>query len=103
MGAEALKKLLERLDMDELLDKLYTELRETRSKQKQKEIIKRLKTGKALKDSGLVITTVCQSSSSTLEHHVRPRKASQPPLRLERRPEYRSPRVASGLPALART
>jgi DNA-directed RNA polymerase subunit beta' len=52
MGAEAVKKLLERLDMDELLDQLYVELRETRSKQKQKDIIKRLKTVKALKDSG---------------------------------------------------
>src|SRR5579883_2320800 len=52
MGAEALKKLLERLDLEDLLEKLYTELRETRSKQKQKEIIKRLKTVKAIKDSG---------------------------------------------------
>jgi len=52
MGAEAVKKLLERLDMDEVLETLYVELRETRSKQKQKDIIKRLKTVKALKDSG---------------------------------------------------
>ena len=52
MGAEALKKLLERLDLEDLLEKLYTELRETRSKQKQKDIIKRLKMVKAIKDSG---------------------------------------------------
>jgi DNA-directed RNA polymerase subunit beta' len=52
MGAEAVKKLLERLDMETLLDDLYVELRETRSKQKTKDIIKRLKTIKALKDSG---------------------------------------------------
>ena len=52
MGAEAVKRLLERLDMDELLEQLYGELRDTRSKQKQKDIIKRLKTVKALKDSG---------------------------------------------------
>ena len=52
MGAEAIKKILERLDLEELLEQLYEELRETRSKQKQKDIIKRLKTVKALKDSG---------------------------------------------------
>jgi DNA-directed RNA polymerase subunit beta' len=52
MGAEALKKLLERLDLDEVLENLYVELRETRSKQRQKDIIKRLKTVKAIKDSG---------------------------------------------------
>jgi DNA-directed RNA polymerase subunit beta' len=52
MGAEALKKLLERLDLEDLLEKLYSELKDTRSKQKQKEIIKRLKTVKAIKDSG---------------------------------------------------
>ncbi|RMG18352.1 MAG: DNA-directed RNA polymerase subunit beta' [Planctomycetota bacterium] len=52
MGAEAIKKLLERLDLELLLDQLYVDLRETRSKQKTKDIIKRLKTVKALKDSG---------------------------------------------------
>jgi len=52
MGAEAVKKLLERLDLEQTLEDLYVDLRETRSKQKQKDIIKRLKTVKALKDSG---------------------------------------------------
>ncbi|MCA8923652.1 MAG: DNA-directed RNA polymerase subunit beta' [Planctomycetes bacterium] len=52
MGAEAIKKVLEELDLESTLEDLYVELRETRSKQKQKDIIKRLKTVKALKDSG---------------------------------------------------
>ena len=52
MGAEAIKKVLEELDLETTLEDLYVELRETRSKQKMKDIIKRLKTVKALKDSG---------------------------------------------------
>jgi DNA-directed RNA polymerase subunit beta' len=52
MGAEAVKKLLERLELDVLLEQLYADLRETTSKQKTKDLIKRLKTVRALKDSG---------------------------------------------------
>ncbi|HBP19862.1 MAG TPA: DNA-directed RNA polymerase subunit beta' [Planctomycetes bacterium] len=52
MGAEAVKKLLERLELDVLLEQLYAELRETTSKQKTKDLIKRLKTVRALKESG---------------------------------------------------
>jgi len=52
MGAEAIKKLLQRLDLPALSEQLRGELRETRSKQKRKDLIKRLKTVEALRDSG---------------------------------------------------
>jgi DNA-directed RNA polymerase subunit beta' len=43
MGAEAVRALLARLDLKVLADELRTELQETTSKQKEKDIIKRLK------------------------------------------------------------
>ena len=52
MGAEAVKRLLERIDLEVVLEQLYVELRETSSKQKAKDLIKRLKTVRALKESG---------------------------------------------------
>jgi len=52
MGAEAVKKLLKRLDMQKLSQELREELLATRSKQRQKDIIKRLKTVEMLRDSG---------------------------------------------------
>ncbi|MBI5431387.1 MAG: DNA-directed RNA polymerase subunit beta' [Planctomycetes bacterium] len=52
MGAEAVKKILQRLDLPKLSDELRQELLSTRSKQRQKEIIKRLKTVEMLRDSG---------------------------------------------------
>ena len=48
---EALKKLLLRLDLDKISTELRQELMETRSKQRAKDIIKRLKTVEALRDS----------------------------------------------------
>ena len=51
MGAEAVKKLLLRMDLDKLSSELRMELTETRSKQRKKDIIKRLKTVEALRDS----------------------------------------------------
>ncbi len=43
MGADAVKELLQRLDLDKLAEELRTDLRETRSKQKIKDLSKRLK------------------------------------------------------------
>ena len=51
MGAEAVKKLLLHLDLDKLSAELRMELTETKSKQRKKDIIKRLKTVEALRDS----------------------------------------------------
>ncbi|MCL4730383.1 MAG: DNA-directed RNA polymerase subunit beta', partial [Planctomycetes bacterium] len=52
MGAEALRELLVRLDLEDLATELRRELSETNSKQKQKDLIKRLKTVEALNESG---------------------------------------------------
>jgi DNA-directed RNA polymerase subunit beta' len=43
MGAEAIRELIDRLDLDELAAQLRQELKETRSKQKIKDLAKRLK------------------------------------------------------------
>ena len=51
MGAEAIKKLLMRLDLTDLAIKLRQYLRETKSQQKAKDYIKRLKISEALRDS----------------------------------------------------
>ena len=52
MGAEAVKKMLQRLDMPKLSGVLREELGTTRSKQKIKNITKRLKMIEALRESG---------------------------------------------------
>jgi DNA-directed RNA polymerase subunit beta' len=52
MGADAIKKMLRRLDLMRLSEELREELLSTRSKQRQKDIIKRLKTVEMLRDSG---------------------------------------------------
>ncbi|MEZ5979804.1 MAG: DNA-directed RNA polymerase subunit beta' [Planctomycetota bacterium] len=52
MGADAVKKMLRRLDLQRLSEELREELLSTRSKQRQKDIIKRLKTVEMLRDSG---------------------------------------------------
>ena len=52
MGAEACKKMLQRLDMATLSTKLREELDTTRSKQKVKNVTKRLKLVEALRESG---------------------------------------------------
>ena len=46
MGAEAIRKLLQQLDLVKLSDELREELDETGSKQKAKDLINRLKTSK---------------------------------------------------------
>jgi DNA-directed RNA polymerase subunit beta' len=51
MGAEAVKKLLMRLNLVEMSLQLRRELRETGSQQKMKDLIKRLKIVEALRDS----------------------------------------------------
>ena len=52
MGAEAIKKMLRRLDLPQLSVELREELLSTRSKQRLKDVIKRLKTVEMLRDSG---------------------------------------------------
>jgi DNA-directed RNA polymerase subunit beta' len=52
MGAEAVRELLDRLDLDELSEELREELKRTEAKQKIKDLIKRLKTVEMLRDSG---------------------------------------------------
>lgn len=52
MGAEAIKNILEKLDIDKICKALREELRETKSKQRSKDIIKRLEIIEAFKDSG---------------------------------------------------
>ncbi|MEE9393760.1 MAG: DNA-directed RNA polymerase subunit beta' [Planctomycetota bacterium] len=51
MGADAVKKLLLKLDLNKASEELRQELAETRSKQRAKDIVKRLKTIEALRDS----------------------------------------------------
>jgi len=51
MGAEAIRKLIRRIDLEKLCEELKAELATTKSKQRQKDIIKRLKLVKAIKDS----------------------------------------------------
>ncbi len=51
MGAEAIRKLLQQLDLVTLSQTLRQELRETGSKQKAKDLINRLKTVEAIRDS----------------------------------------------------
>ncbi|MEQ1630727.1 MAG: DNA-directed RNA polymerase subunit beta' [Planctomycetota bacterium] len=52
IGAEAIRDLLRRLNLDELSEQLREDLKRTESKQKIKDIIKRLKTVEMLRDSG---------------------------------------------------
>ncbi|MBZ0153864.1 MAG: DNA-directed RNA polymerase subunit beta' [Planctomycetes bacterium] len=52
MGAEAVRELLRRLELNTLSETLREDLKRTESKQKIKDIIKRLKTVEMLRDSG---------------------------------------------------
>ena len=52
MGAEAVKKILRKLDLQQVSEELREELVATRSKQRQKDIIKRLRNVEMLRDSG---------------------------------------------------
>ena len=52
MGAEAVRKILRKLDLQALSEELREELLSTRSKQRMKDIIKRLRTVEMLRDSG---------------------------------------------------
>ncbi len=51
MGAEAIRKLLAQLDLVKLSEELRVDLRETGCKQKAKDLINRLKTVEAIRDS----------------------------------------------------
>ncbi|MBQ6926661.1 MAG: DNA-directed RNA polymerase subunit beta', partial [Kiritimatiellae bacterium] len=52
MGAEAVRKLLHKLDLDELMAKLEEEMENTRSKQNRKKISKRMKVVEGFRASG---------------------------------------------------
>ena len=52
MGAEAVKAMLQRIDLDKLSEELRADLEETRSKQRRKDLLKRLRTVESLRDSG---------------------------------------------------
>jgi len=52
MGAEAVKAMLSKFDMEKLAVELRADLEQTRSKQKAKDILKRLRTVESLRDSG---------------------------------------------------
>ena len=51
-GAEAVRKLIRKIDLEKLVEELKAELKATKSKQKTKELISRLKIVKAILDSG---------------------------------------------------
>jgi len=51
-GAEAIRRLIQRIDLEALVEELKAELKTTKSKQKTKDLIKRLKIAKAILDSG---------------------------------------------------
>ncbi|MGE0432203.1 MAG: DNA-directed RNA polymerase subunit beta', partial [Planctomycetota bacterium] len=51
MGAEAVRELLRKIDLEETAIELRKDLKETGSKQKKKDLIKRLKTVEMIKDS----------------------------------------------------
>ncbi len=51
MGAESVRKLLSKIDLVKVAEELRQELTETRSKQRMRDIVKRLKTVEALRDS----------------------------------------------------
>ncbi|MGE3163342.1 MAG: DNA-directed RNA polymerase subunit beta' [Planctomycetota bacterium] len=51
MGAEAIRKMIQRMDLAKMSDELQVELENTRSKQKAKDLIKRLKIVKTIMDS----------------------------------------------------
>ncbi len=51
MGADAIRRLLKKLDLVHLPDKLRGEMATTGSKQRQKELSKRLKVIESLRDS----------------------------------------------------
>jgi len=52
MGAEAVKRLLQRLNLAELSAKLRDDIQQTRSRQKARDLAKRLKVVEVLRDSG---------------------------------------------------
>jgi DNA-directed RNA polymerase subunit beta' len=51
MGADAIRKLLQRLDLAKLSEELRVELNETKSKQRKKDLVNRLKMVESLRDS----------------------------------------------------
>ena len=72
MGAEAIKKILENLSLDELCLQLQKKLVETKSKQTAKNLVKRLKIAKALRDSDNEPTWMVQDVVPVIPPELRP-------------------------------
>ncbi|MDE1890556.1 MAG: DNA-directed RNA polymerase subunit beta' [Planctomycetota bacterium] len=72
MGAEAIRMLLQKLDLVALSKELRDELNETRSKQRAKEIIKRLEIVEAFRDSGNKPEWMVLSVVSVIPPDLRP-------------------------------
>ncbi len=72
MGAESVRELLRRLDLDELSDELREDLNQTESKQKIKDIIKRLKNVEMLRDSGNKADWMIQEVVPVIPPDLRP-------------------------------
>ncbi|MGK0288681.1 MAG: DNA-directed RNA polymerase subunit beta' [bacterium] len=72
MGAEAVKELLERIDVHELSARLREELREVTSEAKRKKIIKRLKVVEAFRESGITPTNMILEVIPVISPELRP-------------------------------
>jgi|688.fasta_scaffold05634_18 DNA-directed RNA polymerase subunit beta' len=72
MGAEAVRKMLRRLDLQKLSQELREELLATRSKQRMKDIIKRLRTVEMLRDSGQNSEHICLDVIPVIPPDLRP-------------------------------
>jgi DNA-directed RNA polymerase subunit beta' len=72
MGAEAVRKMLRRLDLLKLSQELREELLATRSKQRMKDIIKRLRTVEMLRDSAQNSEHICLDVIPVIPPDLRP-------------------------------
>ena len=68
MGAEAVKKILRTLDLGMVSEELREELKATRSKQRMKDITKRLGTVEMLREAGAKLSKYCSTAASVVSH-----------------------------------
>jgi len=72
MGAEAIKELLEAMDIDELSNQLRAELLDITSEAKRKKIIKRLKVVESFKESGISPANMILTVIPVISPELRP-------------------------------
>jgi len=72
MGAEAIKEILEEMDVEAISSELRIELREATSEAKRKKIIKRLKIVEAFKGSGLSPSNMILETIPVISPELRP-------------------------------